>query len=324
MKVLITGSTGFVGSRLMWELEQLGHQVVGIDKKKECAIKSHPATVFGNLLSREDLCRIDQSSLDLIIHCAAEKHDFGLTREEYYLNNLQATVELCDWATNVNRMIYVSTVGVYGHQVKPCDEDGELRPNHYYGASKLEGENAVKEWMEKVPGREVIFLRPSIIYGPYNSANMYNLIDMLHRRPWATIDEGSHVKSMVSLSNFIDMIIFAIDRLKPGLEIYNCIDKPYITVRQLMQLIASNKGFRYPAFKIPYGLAYSVGKIFDVLGKILNKDLPINSERMYKLNTATFYYSEKIREAGYVQRYTIEEEIAKTCQWYLKHNNITL
>ncbi len=323
MKILITGSTGFVGSRLMWELEKLGHDVVGIDKKSECMIESHPATVLGNLLKRDELNRIDESSLDLIIHCAAEKHDFGLTEDEYYLNNQKATEELCDWAKSVKKMIYISTVGVHGHPSEPTDETGALNPNHPYGASKLEGEKAVRKWLEAIPQREVIFLRPSIIYGPYNYANMYNLIDMLHRRPWVTIGSGNHVKSMVSLSNLIDMILFAIDHLKPGLEIYNCIDKPYVTVHQLMEIIGSNKGFRYPAIRIPYGFALAIGKVFDVLSKVLNKDLPINSDRMYKLNTATHFLGEKIRKAGYVQQHTIEKEIGRTCQWYLKHNKKT-
>ncbi len=323
MKILITGSTGFVGSRLMWVLEELGHQVVGIDKKHDCMIESHPATVIGNLLNRDDLSRIDEENLDLIVHCAAEKHDFGLTEEEYYLNNQKATEELCDWAKTTSRMIHISTVGVHGHPESPTDETGALNPNHPYGASKLEGEKAVRKWFEQLPDREVIILRPAIIYGPCNYANMYNLIDTLHRRPWVTIGDGNHVKSMVSQSNVIDMIVFAIDQLKPGIETFNCIDYPNVTLHRLMQIIASNKGFRYPAIRIPYGLALCIGKMFDVIGSMIRKDLPINSDRIYKLNTATHFLGDRIREAGYVQKHTIEEEIGRTCQWYLKHNKCT-
>ncbi len=320
MKILITGSTGFVGSRLMWELDRRGHEVVGIDKKPDCMIESHPATVIGNLLNRDDLNRIDETSLDLIIHCAAEKHDFGLTEEEYYLNNQKATEELCDWSKSTKRMIHISTVGVHGHPGKPTDETGELKPNHPYGASKLEGEKAVRKWMDQQPDREVIILRPAIIYGPNNYANMYNLIDTLHRRPWLTIGSGNHIKSMVALENLIDMILFAIDHLKPGLEIFNCIDQPNITVHHLMQIIASNRGFRYPAIRIPYGFAHAIGRVFDAVGRIIDKDLPINSDRIYKLCTATHFLSDKIRRAGYEQKHTIEEEISRTCAWYLKHN----
>ena len=65
-------------------------------------------------------------------------------------------------------------------------------------------------------------------------------------------------------------------------------------------------------------LAVFVGKIFDLLAFITRKDLPINSDRMRKFSISTDYRSEKIRELGYVQNHSIEQEIQKTCQWYLK------
>jgi nucleoside-diphosphate-sugar epimerase len=124
---------------------------------------------------------------------------------------------------------------------------------------------------------------------------------------------------MVSLENLVDMTTFAIQKLKPGLQIFNTVDKPYITVRELMEIIASNKGFHLPIIRLPLWSAVFIGKIFDLIGAIVKKDIPINSERMKKLDTSTEYYSEKIREMGYVQKHTIEEEIRRTCKWYLEN-----
>ena len=147
---------------------------------------------------------------------------------------------------------------------------------------------------------------------------MYNLIDMMHRKPWVMIGNGNHVKSVVSLANIIDMTYFALTNMKSGIETYNCIDKPYITVNQLMRIIAKNKGFRMPLIKIPVFIAVGIGFIFDFLAKITKKDLPINSDRMRKFNTSTFYYAEKIRDHGYVQKHSISDEIKKMCEWYLE------
>ena len=104
--------------------------------------------------------------------------------------------------------------------------------------------------------------------------------------------------------------------MKPGLQIFNTLDKPYITVKKLMEIIASSDGFSLPIVKIPFSVAVFVGKAFDLLAAITKKDLPINSDRMKKFATSTEYYSEKIRETGYVQKHTIEDEIKKTCKWY--------
>lgn len=320
MLIFVTGSNGFVGSRLMWELEKLGHQVYGIDCSTHCKIKTHPKTTIGDIRVKEDLHKFDHIHFDLIIHCAASKHDFGISDEEYYSNNEFGTQVLMDYAReqNIKRILYYSTVSAYGHYPMQVDETAEFRPNTVYGASKLAGEFVIDTWLAEDSEREAIYLRPTIIYGPHNYANMYNLIDVMHRKPWLTIGNGNHVKSIVSLSNLIDMTLFAMEHFKPGKECFNCTDQPYITLHQLMEIIAKDKRFKMPSIVIPLKVAVFIGMIFDVLAMILKRDIPINSDRMRKFATATDYSSQKIRDWGYVQHYTIEGEIKKTTDWYLE------
>ena len=320
MNILITGSNGFVGSRLMWHLEELGHKVYGIDKRDECLIEKHPHTRLGDIREIKDLRNFDNIKIDLIIHCAADKHDWGISKESYFSNNEYGTLILMQYARErkVNKVIYYSTVSVYGHASVPCDESGEIHPDNEYGESKLAGEKVIEKWLDQDPKREAIFLRPTIIYGPYNYANMYNLIDTLHKKSLFMVGNGEHVKSIVSLANLVDMTVFVIPHLKSGLQAFNCIDKPYISLHELMKIIAANKGFHMPLIAIPLKLALLIGKFFDLVGKIIKKDLPINSDRLIKLATSTEYHAEKIRECGYIEEYTIEEEIKRTVEWYLE------
>lgn len=321
MNIFITGSNGFVGSRLMHYLEEEEHQVWGIDNNTKCNIQPHPNTEIGDIRNIEDLRKFNDRNFNFIIHCAAAKHDFGISKEEYFSNNEFGTKVLMDYVTerNINKVIYYSTVSVYGHKSVPCDESGKLLPDNPYGASKLAGEKVIEKWLKQDSTRQVVFLRPSIIYGPNNYANMYNLIDMMHRKPWMTIGNGKHIKSMVSLENLIDMTEFVMPRMKSGLQIFNTLDTPYITVKQLMEIIASGNGFSLPIVRIPLSVAIFVGKSFDLIAAITKRDLPINSDRMKKFATSTEYYSEKIREKGYTQKHTIEDEIARTCEWYMKN-----
>jgi len=319
MKILITGSNGFVGSRLMYYLEEKGFDVWGIDNSIKCNISSHPKTKSGDIRNIEDFEQFAEIDFDLIIHCAASKHDFGISDEEYFSNNEFGTKVLMKYASqrNIKKIIYYSTVSVYGHQDKICDENSEYLSNTVYGDSKFAGEKVIWNWLEEDKKREAITLRPSVIYGPNNFANMYNLIKQMHKFHWFMIGDGNHIKSMVALENMIDMTYFSIKHLKPGIENFNCIDKPYLTVKQLMEIMANNVGFKIPKIYIPMMIAVFIGKIFDILGKLLKKDLPINSDRMKKFGTSTDYRAEKIRKAGYVQKYTIQDEIKRTCESYL-------
>ena len=324
MNILITGSNGFVGSRLMYYLIENGHQVLGIDNSEECNIKNHQKTIIGDIRNIEDLRKLNEHEFELIIHCAASKHDFGISREEYFSNNEYGTQILIDYASerNINKIIYYSTVSVYGYQSHPCDETAEYLSNTVYGDSKFAGEKVIWKWQEEKPNKRcVITLRPSVIYGPNNYANMYNLIKQMNKFPWLMVGNGSHIKSMISLENMMDLTYFVLDILKPGIQNFNCIDKPYLTVRKLMEIIASNDGFNMPKIHIPLSLAIFIGRIFDIIGKILGKELPINSDRMKKFGTSTDYRSEKIRELGYVQQHSIEDEIKRTCEWYLRVNS---
>jgi len=331
MNILITGSNGFVGSRLMWKLQEMGHKVIGIDISIHCDDKIHPDTFLGDIRQLGDLATVKSSfsnmynaQIDTVIHCAAAKHDFGITKQEYYSHNEQGTKVLLDFMqkSDITKLICFSTVSVFGHPVSRTDEDGAFAPDHPYGASKLAGELLCTDWQKQDSTRELVVLRPTVIYGAYNFANMYKMIDMMHRRPYVMIGSGDYIKSIVSRNNIIDMTVFSLSILKAGAQYFNCVDKPYITIKQLMQIIAKNPAFKIPKLQIPVCLAVWIGKLFDIPAKLFNLDLPVNSDRMQKLATATDFASERIREAGYVQANPIEAEIKGMTDWYLKVKGI--
>ena len=328
MNILVTGSNGFVGSRLMWELEKLNHKVIGIDISSHCDAKPHPETVIGDIRSGKDLEKVQDifyqkynHQIELIIHCAASKHDFGISREEYFSHNQYGTQVLLEFAeqADIHKIIYISTVSVFGHPQGRADEDTPYNPDHPYGESKLGGELLCIEWQKKNPENGLIVLRPTAIYGPHNFANIYKLIDTLHRTPLFTVGKGDYVKSIVSLDTVIDMILFSMSLLKPGYQHFNCVDEPYITLNELMHIIAANPGFHMPKITIPDWLAIFIGKLFDIPAKLFSIDIPINSDRIRKLSMATNFCSQKIRQAGFVQRKSIEESISEMCTWYLDY-----
>lgn len=329
MNILVTGSNGFVGTKLMFKLEENNNNVIGIDISSHSNYpQKHPNTFIGDIRKIEDLNFIWDKALslfsapiDLIIHCAASKHDFGISDEEYFSHNQHGTKVITEFMTlhNIKKIIYYSTVSVYGHHPEPKDETGEIQPNHPYGESKLAGEIEITEWMKTTSESEVVFLRPSVIYGEYHYANMYKMINMMHKRPWFMLSDGNYVKTLISVNNIIDMTLFMMPRLEKGIQIYNAIDKPYYTLKELMQIVCLNKNFKMPLIKIPFVFALFIGKLIDIPANLFKIDFPINSNRIMKFTTPTFFYSEKIREKGYIQQNSIESEMAKMTEWYINN-----
>lgn len=319
MHILITGSNGFVGSRLMWKFEEMGHTVHGIDNKHQPHYKEHPHTILGDIRNKEDYFPFTNIDIDLVIHCAASKHDFGITDDEYFSNNEYGTKVLMDFAEkkNIKKIIYFSSVAVYGYPGFACNEDTRIKPNQVYGESKLAGEYAIEDWMKRHEDAEVVFIRPSVIYGPFNYANMHKLIHTMHVRPWVRIGNGDYVKSTVYVENVVAATIHVFGLLKQGLQIFNCADEPAYTMSKLMKIISLNKEFSVPKIEIPLGFAIAIGLFFDLLGKFTKKDYPINSDRMRKLATPSEIIVEKLRLSGFKQPVTTEEAMKQTCQWYL-------
>lgn len=318
MNVLITGSNGFVGSELMYLLEEHGYRVLGIDRAKDTGNRNHPKTLIGDLNDTSTYDLIDLP-IDVIIHCAAAKSDFGISTEEYFADNVTATENVVKFAESlgIHKIIYYSTVSVYGHQNHAMHESADLLSNTVYGDTKLQGERVIERWLTSNEANKAIMLRPSVIYGENNFANMYNLLDMLYRRPLVMIGKGDYIKSMIARKNLIDLNLFLLKRgVDIKLEAFNCIDKPYISLNQLMTLVAEEDGFSIPKISIPLWLAYLMATPFEILSKLSGKDLKVNWNRLKKFSTSTDYRAEKIRSIGYIQKFSTEDEIKAMCKWY--------
>ncbi len=320
MIILLTGSEGFVGKSLQKELKINGHEVIKLDRLK----KNKKKYINFDLSSKNLKPLINKLSsyqIDLIIHCAAAKGDFMLSDDDFYNDNFIVTKSIIKILNklNIKKIIHYSTVSVYGHNNQIKDECAELLPNNQYGKTKLLSEKLLIKWQKKY-STDLTILRPSVIYGVNNFANMYNLLSNLNKKYPISIGDGNYIKSITALENIIDITLFCIERLDK-LKIYNCTDEPYINLSELYLYISEVDGFNRPKIKINYFVALFLALPFEFMSFILKKDFKINRERIRKFNKSTDYRSQKIRNDGYVQNYETKERIKKMANWYLKFNN---
>ena len=317
MKILLTGSEGFVGVYLRKELEKTGNFIYCIDRVKVSRTNYFCFDLSNEISSLAKLLKDER--FDLLIHLAAAKGDYNLKYDDFYRDNVTAsekTISLVK-VLDIKSVIAYSTVSVYGHDNKIKSEEADLVPNNPYGATKLESENIFIKWYNLDPIKnKLTILRPSVIYGENNFANMYNLLDQLNKKFPVSVGKGNYIKSMVAVENIVDITVFSINKLK-SLQIYNCTDKPYPKLKEVIKYIAEIKGFSKPKIVIPKWVAYFIGLLFECFSFLIKKDLGITRERIYKFTMPTDYRSEKLAGVGYIQKHSVKDRVQNMAKWYL-------
>ncbi len=320
MYILVTGDSGFIGTYLTKHLEDNGHTVFGIDinPQKKYEIRYH--YIVGDILDESSLSKIP-NNIDCIIHLAAAHKDFGISKEEYYHVNVDGMRSLLRFANErgIKKFIFYSTVAVYGEN-QPSTETTLPNPINHYGGSKLEAEKILKTWGEEYPLREIVIIRPAVVFGPLNVANIFKLIKQVCDGKFYWVGDGRNVKSIAYVENLVEATNFLVNRMAPGCITFNYSDEPHLETRELVAIIAKLSGRKVSRFHIPLLIAVVAAKTFDIIGKIARYDFPITSARILKFNTATEHRSVKIREFGFCPSHTLEEGLRNNVRWY--GNNI--
>lgn len=321
MKILLIGNSGFIGTYLSRRLIDFGNEVVGMDIKPPASNKSVSSFVLGDILNTEDIMRAAKGT-EAVINLAAKHHDFGIFRNEYFNVNQGGTKNILDCATKlgIKKFIFYSTVAVYGNIKTYSSEDTPTNPANDYGESKLAAEKMISSWVSQDPSRQTVIIRPTVVFGPANYANMYNLMDKIYKRRFLLVGKGDNIKSVAYVENLVDATIFLMQRLKPGAEIYNYSDYPQLTSEQIVSIIAPCLSCNIPKIKIPLRPAMAIASTFDVLGKFTGYNFPITAKRIKKFNTATYHKSDKIRELGFKPRIDLSEGFRRMAEWYLNNN----
>ncbi len=165
MRILVTGSSGMLWQALCAKLADR-HEVIGIDIKEVAGCKLQVADFFQLDITDRNLIiqKIEEVAPDIIIHCAAYTDVDGceLNPEKAQELNVAATATIAEGCKLTSSyMIYISTDFVFdGKKKSPYTEKDKPNPINVYGKTKLEGENAVKDALDKY-----LIIRTSWLFG---------------------------------------------------------------------------------------------------------------------------------------------------------------
>jgi len=233
MKILLTGSRGFIGTYF-------------IEKYK----RKYSIDTFS--FQKDKLSGVELSSIETIIHLSALVHQIGgASKEEYYKINVAQTISLAKKAKNecVKHFIFMSTIKVYGEETDLIYKENTIcKPKDDYGKSKLQAENELKEL--EATDFKVSIIRTPIVYGYGVKANIKNLLSLVNKvsvLPFADIDNN---RSMVYIGNLCHMIDLICEKKEDG--IFLACDDRAISTPVLIKLIAKLMGKKVYLVKIPF------------------------------------------------------------------------
>ena len=320
MNITILGGSGFIGTRLMHLFEDDTNFALHNIDLKQSHFFPH-LTQIGDVRKQDDLDRM-LAGANAVVLLAAEHRDDVRPVSAYYETNvggMRCTLNAME-KNGVKRLIFFSSVSVYGLNKDNPNEETTPDPFNNYGKSKWEAEQVLREWMKTHNDWSVTIIRPTVIFGERNRGNVYNLLKQIASGRFLMVGNGKNLKSMAYVGNVVAFVKFLLQKeVKAGCEVFNYIDKPDYNMNDLVELVERALDKHIPSTHFPYWLGMMGGYCFDALAWLTRRKLTISSVRVKKFCATTQFDSTKAISSGFVPPYTMEEGLRRTLEFEFVH-----
>jgi nucleoside-diphosphate-sugar epimerase len=310
VKVFVTGATGFIGGEVASQLRARGDEVACLVRSPEKAGKLTELgceLISGDLSDAEAL-RQGMQGCDGVVHAAA-MYEVGIPTKQHpamYEANVNGSERVLSAAleAKVGKLVYVSTVGIFGNTHGKVVDESYEHPGKgftsYYEETKLEGHRIAKRMIAEdgLPG---VIVQPGGVYGPGDTSQIADLLEeffagRLFLLPFPDLGIClSHVEDIAA------GILLALDKGKVG-EAY-VISGPATTMREAIETVAGLSGRKAPKRAMPTPLIKAMTPIGPLVGRLMGQP-PNLRELISSADGVTFWasYEKAGRELGYAPR----------------------
>ena len=321
-KVLVTGATGFLGTRLIEKISNIkGLEIVATGrtvKTKKISKKSNLKYILGDLKDTQFIDSITDG-LDAIIHTAALSAQMG-NPKDLYRSNIEVTKNLLEAAKTkkVKKFIFISSPSVYfrfKHQLDLKESDILPKPINIYSSSKREAEKLVQS-----SGIPYVILRPRALIGRGDKVIIPRILRAHSEGRLMRMGDETNRVDITPVSNVVDAIILALNAEKKAVnQIYNISNgKPELLWPILDNLFLELK-LAPPTKKISLRLVLVLAKLMELHAKFLNgyKEPALT---IYGVGTLTMSFGMDISKAkkllGYEPKQSVQEALDEFVEWY--------
>jgi nucleoside-diphosphate-sugar epimerase len=245
MRILVTGSDGFIGAVVSRDLRQAGHEVVGSCYQRAPV----PDEIFLDLTDVKTLANLPSAPFDAVVHTAGIV-DQRVRRKRMLAVNTEGTNHMIRWAkaAGVSHFIYLSSISVYGWRTMGQNRSEETTSRSGgisvvpYMASKIRAERAIES-----SGMGYTLLRLPAVLGRGDSYLSPTIISALRRGTFFSCGRGEKKVSLMYVAN-LGAVIQRILLAGPTDRAYNCCDV-HLPSRELVAEYARHLGLDVPRRK---------------------------------------------------------------------------
>jgi UDP-glucose 4-epimerase len=301
-KILVTGSSGTIGTRLCEKLLESGYDVVGVDyRPNEWNEKVQSITIDVDLRNKDEVLKKLPKDIDLVIHLAANARVYNLVVDPSLArDNFETLFNILEFTriNNIKKFMFSSSREVYGNTNKIIHTEDEAYVKNCespYTASKIGGEALVHSY-EQCYGIDFVMFRFSNVYGMYdNSDRVIPLFIKLCK-------EGK------------DLVVFGKEKL---------LDFTYIDdiIAGILLCIKKFDAIKNDVFNLAYGQGTSILEVAQLIKELLKSDnkIEIKENRTGEVVKYIADISKAKEKIGYNPKTTIAEGVKKSIEWYFEN-----
>lgn len=276
-RVLVTGSSGYIGRAVVGRFLAAGWDVRGFSRRP-AEPGSGVEMVQGDI---DDPARVNHAAAgcEVIVHLAAVV-DAEAAADEHRRVGVEGTrniVAAADAEQSVRRLVFISSSSVYAAGESLHEESSAADAPTPYGRAKLEAEDIVRR--AHVPWT---ILRPAMVYGPSCKGNLPKMIEAIDRGRFVVPGRGAAVKSMVHVHDLAEAVFLAATRPEAARRTYNVTDGRTYTVREIADCISAALG-REPAPSVSLFLLEILARAGDLFAKATRRRPLLDTRRLHTL-----------------------------------------
>ncbi len=302
MKALVTGATGFIGSRLALRclaegdaVRALGQVRGPVEAENAKVLEASGAELaVASVRDRERLAELCHG-IDVVFHLAAAQHEANVPDRHFHEVNVEGTGHVVDasLAAGVRRFVHGSTIGVYGGPSDaPISESSPLVPDNVYGVTKLAGEEVVRSSAGRLP---FVIVRIGETYGP-GDQRLLKLFRGIERGVFLRIGSCENLHALVFIEDLVDALRRAAHGDTALGRTFVIADPHPATTAQMIESIAKALDRRAPRLRVPMAPLLLLAGALEALLRPLGMQPPLHRRRMDFFRKSFAFRGEEARQ----------------------------